>query len=964
MRTTVYSLLMVFTVCAATAQSVPAPAAMEGLSYPVEFFPETAYDPAVPTPDELLGFQLGSRAAFPAEIQASLEAWAEASPRARLVEYARSHEGRALSYMIVSSEANMARLDAIKSEGSQLADGRTITAADAEALLAEHPGVAWMAYSIHGDETSGSDASLAVLHHLLAGTSEDVRNILDNVVVLVDSMQNPDGRHRFLQQVAEHRAAAPNVDDQSLMHRGYWPWGRTNHYLFDLNRDWALGVNPEARGRIAAAGAWHPQLMVDAHEMGSQDSFLFSPARGPLNPHRPAAAEDWNALFARDQSKAFDARQWVYYTGEWNEGWYPGYTDAWGSMRGAIGILYEQAGYVEDGVRRAGGDIATYREAIHHQAVSSIANLKTLADNRVEILRDYTEDRRSAVAATGPYADRVFAVLPTENNSRLRRLVELADLQGFEMFRLTEDVTVTRAVDQIGRKQSQRKLPKGTLLIPNRQPEARQIATMFGFDERMPTEYLERERKSILRNGQSTIYDVTAWNLTMLHGLEALEVSGGLPDAAVPFGGNELAVQLGAAASDLSEPAVSWIVEGADDASVAFAARLLEAGVGVRFAEKHVELGDLEFSRGSIVILPADNRRFEGDLGLVVATQAAELGLEAQAVSTGLGAGDLPDLGGGHFQRLEAPKIALVARGGINSYDYGSIWHTLDTQLGIRHSQLDATFLGGSDLRRYNVIVLPDRWFSSLSESEVNALKSWVNSGGTLIAIGSSATALAEESADFSGVRQLKNVLEDLDGYEQAVLRETMALDSALPASSAVWSQSLPVEGDYPWAGLSDLERPDSDEAKRQDEWDRMFMPQGAFLAARTDAEHWLTVGGGDVLPILVNSDSVLMSKPPVETPVRLGVLEPASGPALRNGWSVIPKNYRLSLRMSGLLWPEAAGRLANSAAVTRERMGRGQLILFANTPTFRASTHGTARLLLNALIYGPGLGANPPITP
>ena len=502
-------ILTLLSILATTAAAQPTPmgdAMAAELAYDVDFFPGASYDPEIPTPERLLGFRPGDRAAFPAEIERCLKTWDEASPRAQLVEYARSHEGRALYYMIVTSPENLARIDELKAGIGRLADPRDLSEADASELVREHPAVAWMAYSIHGDETSGSDASLAVLYHLLAGTEEAVTDILDRVVVLIDPMQNPDGRNRFLQQIAEHRATGPNVDDQSLIHSGYWPWGRTNHYLFDLNRDWTLGVNPESRGRIAAAGAWHPQLMVDAHEMGPQDTYLFSPAREPRNPHIPPSQAAWNATFARDQARAFDAQGWVYYTGEWNEGWYPGYTDAWGAFRGAIGILYEQAGFAEDGVRQGGGEVVTYREAVHHQAVSSIANLTSLSENRESVLRDYLAGRRDAVSAAGPYADRTFAVLPTTNRSRLRAFLELLELQGFEVYITDEDSTVPSSVDQLGRNRDKTTLPAGTFLIPNRQPEANLIATMLEFDARMSRNYLERERKSILRNGRSTIY--------------------------------------------------------------------------------------------------------------------------------------------------------------------------------------------------------------------------------------------------------------------------------------------------------------------------------------------------------------------------------------------------------------------------------------------------------------------------
>ncbi len=943
----------------AAATGPPPSTELAGLAYDREFFPGTEYDPAVPAPLDCLGFRPGDRAAFPHEIERCLEAWQEASERVTVAEYARSYEDRALYMVTITSPANHARMAEIRAGWRRLADPRGLSQADGERLAEGLPGTAWLAYSIHGDETSGSDAALAVIHHLAAGRGTDVEQLLERLVVIVDPMQNPDGRHRFLQQIAEHRGAHPNVDNQSLLHAGYWPWGRTNHYGFDLNRDWILGVNPETRGRIRAIGEVTPLLVVDAHEMGSLDSYLFSPPREPRNLHLSAAARRWGQQFARDQARAFDDNGWVYYSGEWNEGWYPGYTDAFGEMRGAVGILYEQARFAEDGVRRPEGTIHTYREAVHRQAVSSLANLRTLAANLPELKRDFAADRRQAVSAEGPYADRTFAVLPTANRGRLARFVDLLRLLGFELYEAGEEFTAATAVDQLGRSQRRAPVPAGSLLIPNRQPLARLVATTLEFDQRVPEEPLRRERTEIVRGEGSTIYDLTAWNLTMLYGLEALTLSGGLPPSAVP-----LAAAAPAAPAPTPTPdAVAWVIDGADDASLGVAGRLMERGVEVRVARRPFTLGESSFARASLVVLPIDNRGFTGDLAATVAATATEGHLAAVAVATGLGEGDLPDLGGGLFVRLERPRIALAGRGGASVYDFGSIWHLLDQRLGLRHSHLDLDSLGDEDLRRYNVLVLPDRWFGELGEAATAALGSWVEAGGTLVAIGGSAAELAADESQLSRVRLLRDVQDELDRFERAVLREHLAATETLPAADEIWRHTAGGAAEPPWSAAAELTRPSAEELEQQDRWRRQFMPQGAILAARVDPDHWLGFGAGELLPVLYRSSRVLMSD--VETPVRIGFPEPAGNDAVRRvGWLAVPAGRQLRLRMSGLLWPEAAARLAGGALVTRERRGRGQVILFAEPPAFRGSTPGTERLLANALVLGPGFGARAPIHP
>ena len=951
---------------AAAVCGQPVPTPLRGLDYDVEFFPGTEYDVSIPTPEELLGFRVGDRAAFPAEIERCLEAWDEASPRTRLVEYARTHEGRALYYLIISSPENIERLDEIQAGLARLADPRDLESTEADRLLATLPVTAWLAYSIHGDETSGSDGALAVAYHLTAGRSAELTELLDEVVVLIDPMMNPDGRQRFLQQIVEHRALAPNVDDQSLIHSGYWPWGRANHYLFDLNRDWVLGVNPETRGRIEAAARWHPLLFVDAHEMGALDTYLFSAGREPRNPNLPERRAHWQLVYARDQSEAFDRYNWKYYTGEWNEGWYPGYTDSWGELRGSVGILYEQARIAEAAVRQPEGTLTTYREATHHQAVSSLANLTTLKKNAAELLREFLAEKRRAVSATGPYADRTFAILPTANRARLDGFLDQMDLQGFEVYSLESELGGQSGVDQLGRRFSDRRLPAGTILIPNRQPQAHLLATMLEFDNPMPEEYLARERDSILRSGETTIYDVTAWNLTMLHGLPAVTLDGDLPSAAV-----RLTAATASPTESVATTAVAWAIDGDSDSAVVAAARLMERGIKVRVADREFELGGQSLSRGSLLVLPADNGFFEGVVATELTEVVRELGVAATPISSGLGDGDLPDIGGGHFTLLEPPRIAIATRGGISALEFGEIWHLLDQTVGIRHSHLDSDSFSFTDLRRYNVLILPNRWFGSLDERTLEGLLTWVEAGGTLIATSGSATELTSKKSKLSKVRRLPDVLDRLDDFELAVIRERMAQSSALPPSSEVWSHTVAEEVDYPWSSLSEAKRPSTEELERRDAWQRQFMPQGAIVAARVDQKHWLSFGTDSILPILYlagfyGNAGVLMANSGVEAPIRFGVLSPdrGAGESRRVGWGPVPEGQALHLRMSGLLWPEAAMRIANSPYVTRERQGSGQVILFATSATFRGATKGTARVLLNAMIYGPGFGADQAIEP
>lgn len=974
---------------AATAPAM-VPTELPGLVYTNEYFPGAAYRAEVPSQAAVLGFSSGERATSAAEVERCLRAWTNAAPdRTRLVEYARSYEGRPLYYMVVTSPTNLAQLDRIQGDLARLGDPRTLPEGEARELIEKLPAVGWLAYTIHGDETEGSDAALALLYHLVAAQNPEVTRLLEAVVVIVDPLMNPDGRDRFVKMVAEHRGAMPNVDDQSLVHEGYWPYGRGNHYLFDLNRDWILGVHPETRGRIREVARWNPQLFVDAHGMGAQDTHLFSPPREPINPNIPAGRADWGRRFARDQAQAMDRLPFLYYTGEWHEEWYPGYSDGWASYRGAVGILYEQARVAEDGVRRPGGRVLSYRESVHHHVVGSMANLLTLERNGRDLRQHLYDVRKAALEAQGPYGRRTFALLPTANRGRLTALVDLLRLQGIDVFVATNDSQVALATDQLGREWKDRVVPAGTLLVPNRQPLGNLVAAMLEFDPRLKPEVLLDERQELLKKGRSRIYDTTAWNLTMLYGLEAWTLPTDLPPWASPYVPVSTLPLLPAAEPEF----VAWVIDGADDRSVAAAARLSERGVEVRVSDKPFRLDNREFARGSVVVTRLDNRHVPADWRAALSRTAGELGLEAIGIRTGLGEGELPDLGGRHFRRIEPPRIGLLTRGRFSTGDYGSIWHALDHHLGIRHSHLDETSPG--DLSRYNVLIVPETW-GGLSAGLVDGLKDWTRQGGTLVVVAGSANPLITAKAEFSRVRPLAEVFDKLPEYELTILREWLGRTGGLPPAERVWAHTASTALEYPWQAIEGGS-PDEKELKKRDAWQSLFMPQGAFLASRVDTNHWLTVGCGEWLPVLADPQPILMAADGVEAPLRYGYLVPAvtrtnvaeatpkpeaagANPkddaarkegekkdrkdAPRVGWCALPPGTEMHLRMSGLLWPEAAHRLANAACVTRESYGRGQIILFATPPTFRGGARGTTRLFLNAVAYGPAWGASQPVRP
>ena len=907
------------------------------------------YIQTITKPDTILGFEVGTRVATPLQITNSLMKWADESNRLQIVEYARSHEDRPLFAVYISTPENLANLETIESNILLLSDSRKINDRQAKEIVDSLPAVAWMSYSIHGNETSGADAALASIYHLIASEDKDVLEMLDNMIVIIDPLMNPDGRDRFAKSLEQYRGTAPNVDDQSLLHSGDWPYGRTNHYFFDLNRDFYFLTQPETKGRVALINKWRPQLMIDGHEMGPQDTFLMGPPREPINKNIDLDIKKWGDVFAEDQAKAFDDRDWRYYTGEWFENLYPGYSN-YSEYRGSVHILYEQSRMAEDGVRRTEGTVQTYKESVHHMYISTMANLKTLQLNSKEMYKDYWDGRKYNVSSQSEYANKYYVVLPTDNLGILNTFISKLEAQEIEIYTNTNPIKVSNIINQIGDTEEEYIIPEGSLIVPNRQPDAPLIAAILEFDAKINDSVLIEERQKVLKNGSSVMYDATAWNLTMMYGLPAITINQPIRDDLV-YWENKNIIEI------LNNDAIGWSVNGNDDRSVAFAARLMEQNINVRILDKETKFLDQVLTRGSVFVTKVDNPKNDKLLSIINSTLLG-LNISASSVLTGYGKGDLPDWGGEHFRLLTKPQIALLGQSNFNSYDVGSSWWTLDKNLGIRHSQINSSFITYADLRRYNTIIMPDG-NRVLSENEIEVLNDWIKQGGTLIAHDNSSSIIASKNG-LGSVTKIQDSLDKSIDFDIDLQREWLA-DKDNIDFDQVNSNTLNYKTDYPWD--MDKRTITDEELIRRDNWQSKFMPSGAFVVGRVDNTHWLSFGTPDVLPILYSKQPVLMTSNRAEAVVRIGSIEPNNGSEIKQlNWSTIPADHDIKVRMSGLVWPEASEKIANSAYLTREQIGNGQLILFSGQPNFRGSTRGTSRLWLNAVVYGAGLGTTPRI--
>ncbi len=900
----------------------------------VPFFPNGIYDERIPKPDDILSGPVGVRPIRYHELVSYLKAVAEQSDRVLLEVYGRTHEGRDLYNVLISTPANLADLEPFCRRLDLLSDSRLgENDFEADSLIDNLPAFAWMGYGVHGGELSGVDAAVQLVYQLAAGTDSATMTILENTIVIVDPVQNPDGRERSLSMLATFRSAVPNYDQHAMQHGGVWPWGRANHYLFDLNRDWILATQPETIGRLRTLLKYHPQLVVDGHEMGSNATFLFDPPREPINYNITVNVRRWWKVFSDDLAEAFDRRGWPYYVQEWHDQWYPGYGSAWSTFSGTVSMLYEQAGVDGSIVRQRDSYLLTYHEAVNHQFTSSIANLATLAGNRREILRDYYQTRKGIVD-DGRRQPLTFIFRPDGDDLKMQRFISSLLEQGIEVRVTTDDGKVRGAVGIDGREHHSRLLPVGTYLVSTAQPMGRLAKAVLEFDPHLDLDFLKEERRELEKRGETRMYEVSAWSLPLAYDIDAYQVTSALSVAS-----ETVQLPLPEPTGSLHSPDArfGFVIDMVGERTHRLLTRLFAEELIIYCAKKPFTVERREYKAGSLFLRRRGNPE---NLPHILGALAGEVGIDIYGVNTGRTT-DGAYLGAPSYVLLRQPRVAVVAGDGIDYTSFGSLWFALDKELGLPHSLLQLSRLLRTDLSAYNVLVVPsaggDGLTQNLGKQGRDKLETWIRGGGTLICIGRSAVWAADTATGLSQTRLRCQVLDRQDKYATGLQRELLAEAPDID-TMALWH---PDKVPPPEKDEADQTTPPvgAKKAEELDEWRRRFHPRGVIMRADLDLEEWLAYGIGTQLPVMVYTRHALMATSPVKTVARF-------------------TQEKNKLRLSGLLWPEARERWAGTAYVTREPRGKGQIILFATDPYPRAYFWGTRRMFVNAVLLGPGMGS------
>ncbi|MBN8552255.1 MAG: zinc carboxypeptidase [Caulobacterales bacterium] len=850
---------------------------------PADLIDGQTYDPAIPTPDRVLGYEFGERLSRSGDVLRYFEALAAAAPdRMILGRYGETWEGRPLPYAIITSAANLRRISAIREASVALTDPRSGPATPA----ADQPVVVWLMYSVHGNEISPAEAAMAAARHLLASRDPEVAEWLDNVVVVMVPTQNPDGRDRFMSRYYESLGLQPDGDRLSTERDEPWPSGRPNHYLFDLNRDWFAQTQPETRGHSALMLSWRPQVVVDAHEMGTDDPFFFPPEAEPLNPLLPEAQLRARQLFGRGNAATFDREGIDYYTREIFDAFYPGYGDGWPSYLGAVGMTYEQGSARGLVARRSNGEQLAYRTTVRNHFLASLSTIRTASANRARLLSDFAAYYRQAVAEGGG-GSWILARGGVDPGSA-DALAALLARQGIEVTRATNGFSACG-----------RPYRAGDYIIRRGQPLGRLLQVLMDPSITMRDGFVQAQEARRHQGQYAEVYDITAWALPGSYGVDAFQCRStpSVATTAVSADGIE-----GTVTGDPSP--VAYVVTSGSQA-MGVMTRALRAGIRVRSPEAAFIVGDRAFPAGSVILSRAGS---PDDFDAQVAAIAREAGAEA------IGLSDTWVTEGPNFASDRSPiippvRIALAWDDPTDPNSAGAIRYVLERRYGYPVTIIRTENLARADLGRYQVLILPDA-YGSYDTALAASLRPWVQRGGTLVGIGSGADLMM--AGDSPMLATAREPLLSQDGQPIPAPAD----DPRIIADATAYAEATrPAE-----------QTPDS--------------VLGVLAQVQVDRGHWLSSGLPDRLTVLVVGSAIYE---PLRQDEGTNVLRYVSASELPVAGHLWAEN-RAQLAFKPYVMANSVGRgqvIAFTQDPTFRGFLHGQDVLFLNA-IFRGAAHSS----------------------
>ncbi len=711
------------------------------------FDPQLPYDAAVPTPESVLGYPLGSEMSLYAHIVQYYEKLAVASPRIKLNTYGKTYEGRPLINVVITSEANQRNLEELRRQHLRLTDPDAIPPAEAARLIETQPVFLSMSYGIHGNEMSSSEAAMQVAYRLVAAQDEATRKLLEQSVIVLFICINPDGRDRYAYWYRSVQRHLPAHEPNDLEHYEPWPAGRTNHYWFDLNRDWFYMVNQESRAHSTEYQRWMSQMHVDYHEQGYNSNYFTAPGTTPRNLLLPKRYEALSDTFGRANIREFDKHRISYFTREVFDFFYPGYGSSYPGVLGAVSMLTEQGG-IGGGriIKTEDGTPLTLQQRVWDHYTTSLATLLKAGEMRKELLQ-YSFDAwnyRNSASATKAY------FLPDDPNGYLYDAIALLMDHGVRVERATADFSVDALNFRSG-KVERKTMPKGTYVVPANQPRHLFIHSVM-------------ERNMAIED--SVMYDVSTWSIPLAFNLEAYAATTAYKAAV------ERVDKAPERPHGLQTPDAqyAYVIEWKQRHAPKALAMLWEKGYRVRAAREPFSDGKNRYGEGTLIVLIGYNLEKADKIAADMADIAQACKVQIYGHHSGRMA-DGFDIGSSSNRPVERPKVALMVDPPFDMYSCGQIYFLFDRETGlpverIRTSVLRQTAVpkfgaryGYADLKDYDVLILPNGGAGLkdvFQKEQLDQLKAWVEAGGVLIAQEGAAPFFTDDRSKFTKVKLLE----------------------------------------------------------------------------------------------------------------------------------------------------------------------------------------------------------------
>lgn len=887
-----------------------------------EIFPQHTYDPEIPTPSEFLGYGLGAYHSTYVQMFQYFQELGRKSDRILFKTFGQSWERRPLYYAVMSTPANLTRLEEIKENCARLANPTLLKSrSETERVIETTPAVVFLNFGNDGNETASFESSIHMAYQLAAAADPEIKDLLNELIIIIIPAMNPDSHERFVSwynanQVGRFGTADPHAAEH------FAPWGmdtNNNHYQINLNRDSSWNTQPECQALVRLYREWNPHVFVDHH--GQPVGFIGPWYSEPLNLEITDNQRDWLKQYGREMAEIFQKFNYRYTPWEFGL-FYPGYWDAFPILTGAIAFTTESGGGGWKGLQLLlpSGFITTLRDGILQNIIADFSVLRLTAKNRQKKLRDYLAYKHSAIEESKRHPVQAYVFPPTGDPQRLEIVLNLMIRNGIEILRALEPFKIDQATSYLRGSSGSKSFATGSYLIPMVQTQSRLLRVLMEPDNKMPQEHINSVKEAhelsktpgyINPNIWKTtelFYDVTAWSVPLTYDLECYRIPR-MPNIKTEPVNAEIHPP---GRFINSEAKFAYCFDYSSNRAIAAIGRLQKWNIKFRVASSPFQIGRYQFGRGATIVFRHENKDLhllEHMRKLVKDTGITLLGSDRNLVDEG------PHFGSDQYLEVVSGKVGLVMGGPVRPSSYGSLWFLFENVYDLPFTALDFNRILTTNLNKYNVLVFPDGFYSEINKATEEAigknLQRWVLEGGSLIGIKGAAAWLTKKNFGLTSIRLIGPHL-----GKSSYMTDGGHPPLPIPASD----EDLKEESEPKSASVEQLG------------FKREPIVPGAIFRAKVYPQNYLSYGYEEEVPVLIWSSLVFSAGQEVAVPVRIA-----------------EENL---VHIAGFAFPESVKRLAETPYLMDEKRGSGHVILYADDPNFRLYWGGLTRLFFNSILF------------